>query len=1139
MLNRDDATQRQVDAARPSQSTWLAANAGSGKTRVLTDRVARLLLDGVDPSHILCLTYTKAAASEMQNRLFRRLGGWAMSSDPQLRSELEIMGVDVDLTSEFLQDARTLFARAIETPGGLRIQTIHSFCASLLRRFPLEAQVSPQFKEMEDRAAELLRAEILDGMADGEHAHLVRGIAPFIADTTSGALLYAIAGLKDAFATPKSAADLRADYGIDPDLSLEELLSQVFLGGELELINSILPTLIASGGNNEKAAQKLANITSVSTTSLEKLENTLLTGASAKSPFTAKVNSFPTKALREGELAPYMDRLNALMLRVETARDARLALIAAEKDHALHQFAQVFLATYEHEKQLRGWLDFDDLITRARDLLSDPRVAEWVLYRLDGGIDHILVDEAQDTSPVQWQVIERLAHEFTSGEGARSDIRRTIFVVGDKKQSIYSFQGADPSEFDRMREEFRDRLSRAEEPLHAMVLEYSFRSASPILKVVDETFDGAISSGFTEDQRHKAFKSDMPGRVDLWPVIEATPPDKDEEGAWFEPLDRVGAQHHSVLLAQRIAGFIRETIEAKTPLPIEIGHSGRYQARPVHAGDFLILVRSRGRLFKEIIRACKQENLPIAGADRLKVMSELAVRDVIALLSFLATPEDSLSLATALRSPLFGISEEQLFDLAHRRTRKYLWEGLRDRKDDFPEVMQVLDDLMGQTDFLRPYDLIERILTHHDGRKRLIGRLGQEAEDGVNALLGQALAYEQTTVPSLTGFLEWAQADNLEIKRAPDAAGTTLRVMTVHGSKGLEAPIVILPDCAPSRKDNQVKSTLLRDKAGVFWKQSANSLPTRQAEAVERARDKDAQERDRLLYVAMTRAERWLIMAAAGDLGKDGTSWYHKAQLGMTRAGATERGFHFGELGQGAGLSLTHLNPHDLAVIEQDPRAPKPTADPLDLPQPLPDPPQDTKTVAPSDLGGAKALPGMQGDEEELAKARGTALHLMLELLAPLTPDQRGDMIPRLVAHLSKEAETEIAAPIMDVIASEALSVLSDQALAFIFSPDGLSEVPITADIAGIGRLHGLIDRLIVTHDRVIAVDFKTNRNVPQTPDQTPEGILRQMGAYAAALAQIYPGRQIETGVLWTANNHYMPLSGKAVTQALERAGAS
>ncbi|MGP6088629.1 double-strand break repair helicase AddA [Antarctobacter jejuensis] len=1127
-MKRDDATEAQVRAAAPWHSTWLAANAGSGKTRVLTDRVARLLLDGVDPSHILCLTYTKAAATEMQNRLFKRLGSWAMQDEAQLRAELDQLGVDQSLSSDFLRDARTLFARAIETPGGLRIQTIHSFCASLLRRFPLEARVSPQFTEIEDRAAELLRAEVLDRIAEGPEAHLLRAIAPYISGDDVEDLTAQLCGRRDDYLRAWSAEEIRASYGLSPDETEESLLARVFLGSEKPLFDALVPHLKTGGKTDVSLGDQLASFTAPDAAGLSVVQAALLTQGG-----TIRKN-LGTKKLRTNA-HDLFEQLDQLAARTEDALDAQRGLAAAQRDIALHAFATRFLTDYEAEKLRRGWLDFDDLITRARDLLSDPGVAEWVLYRIDGGIDHILVDEAQDTSPVQWQVIERLAQEFAAGEGARADTRRTIFVVGDKKQSIYSFQGADPSEFDRMREDFAERLKNTDSPLQKENLLYSFRSAEPILRLVDNTFDGAVPSGFTPDQTHRAFKDRMPGRVDLWPVVEKVK--DDDDSPWFEPLDRPGSRHHTVILAQRIARFIRRTIEAKTPLPVENGQSGTYSARPVHAGDFLILVQSRSRLFAEIIRACKNEGLPIAGADVLKVMAELAVRDIIALLSFLATPEDSLSLATVLRSPLFGLSEQELFDLAHRRQSRHLWEDLRKRRADFPNVLGVLDDLRGQTDFLRPYDLIERILTRHNGRRLLIGRLGPEAEDGINALLQQALAYEQSSVPSLTGFLEWAQSDNLKIKRAPDSAGRMLRVMTVHGSKGLEAPIVILPDCA--KAGVTIRDVLLKDENGPLWKMTADGQPARQRAALEAAKEKAAQEKDRLLYVAMTRAEKWLIVGAAGDLGKSGETWYDKVARGMERSGQVAQEYDFGEGDTGEGWRLgdetwTHLPFEDR--LEETP--PQPHL-PAHLALAAPTPPEPVKAKSPSDLGGAKALSGAQGDTEEIAKARGTALHHLLENLAPLPADLRSGSADSLCGTLRNDPDLSIVADQLDMIREEALTVLSAPELAPVFAAETLAEVPVTADLPGLGRIHGIIDRLIVTPDRVTAIDFKSNRTLPATPEQVPEGLLRQMGAYAAALAQIYPGRTIDTALIWTANAHYMPLPHDVVTQSLGRAAAS
>ncbi|WP_083096777.1 double-strand break repair helicase AddA [Pseudophaeobacter leonis] len=1114
---RDAASEAQFRAARPDASTWLAANAGSGKTKVLTDRVARLLLKGVQPQHILCLTYTKAAASEMQNRLFKRLGEWAMLRDAPLTTALMELGADDVISDEGLSQARTLFARAIETPGGLKIQTIHSFCSSLLRRFPLEAGVSPQFSEMEDRAAALLRAEIVEDMAKGDLAHLVEPLARHVGGSDFEDLTAALCQRRAEFDTPLDWPAMLARFDLPEGFDRSALEDLVFFGGEEELLSRSRAMLASGGPNDQKAAIKLAGIAQPGLNDLPVLESVFLTGASAKAPFSAKTGSFPTKKLREANHS-LMDQLEPLMLRVEDARAKRLALVAAQKSLELHQFAAAFLPKYEARKRLRGWLDFDDLILNARQLLNDPAVAAWVLYRLDGGIDHILVDEAQDTSPVQWDVIEKLAQEFTAGIGARSDVERTIFVVGDKKQSIYSFQGADPDAFDRMQIEFADRLSESGAGPQNAALEFSFRSSAAILRLVDLVFKDSPRAGFHSDALHRAFKSDLPGRVDLWPVVDKTEDDGDSD--WTDPVDRPGTRHHTVILAERIARPIKEMIDSKTTLPIDgpkgPGGEMTFQRRPVHAGDFLILVQRRSELFSEIIRACKNAELPIAGADRLKVGAELAVKDIAALLSFLATPEDSLALAEALKSPLFGWSEQMLFDLANRRNSPHLWPALRERRADFADTMAILDDLRSQTDFLRPFDLIERILTRHKGRQKLLGRLGAEAEDGINALLSQALAYERSDIPSLNGFLVWMQTDELEIKRQMGASGDMIRVMSVHGSKGLEAPIVILPDTA--KRNAPSDAEIMVAEGTPLWKLPKDQMPELLFSAREAAQEKQHNERLRLLYVALTRAEKWLIVASAGTLSKDGDSWYQRVEAAMREGGATAC-----DLPGGEGLRLAHGDWDGLEFVPHVVHAHEAPVLPEVFTKVAPSYVAADPTVKPSDLGGAKALPGEQGLDEEAAKARGTRLHLLLEHLSAY-PDARW---PELAQRLLPQADDR------EELLAEATAVLTSPQLTHIFAADALAEVAVTADL-GAQRLYGIIDRLLITPDKVLAVDFKSNAQVPDQPRSCPKGLLRQMAAYAHALAQIYPDRKIETALLWTRTASLMVLPHDLVTDALK-----
>lgn len=1120
----DEATRRQLQAARPDASTWLSANAGSGKTRVLTDRVARLLLDGVEPQHILCLTYTKAAASEMQNRLFKRLGAWAMLPDAELAQSLVDLGAGHAAAPEALRKARTLFASAIETPGGLKIQTIHSFCAALLRRFPLEAQVSPQFTEIEDRAADMLRAEIVDRMALGGERDIVRALAAQFTGEDFGKLTRQIVGQQAGFAPALDWAGCLTLFDLPPDLTADTVAARVLLGNEADMLAELIPHLLAKGGNDAKAGQKLQQIDRMDLSALAVMEDVFLTGAGAKEPFTAKLGSFPTKPT-QAKVADMMPALEDLMRRVEDTRALRLGFAAARKTHSLHRFAAPFLTHYAQAKQLRGWLDFDDLINKARSLLYDKKVAAWVLYRIDGGIDHILVDEAQDTSPAQWDVVRKLTEEFASGEGAHPDKKRTVFVVGDTKQSIYSFQGADPREFHRMQAEFQQRIEGAGQLFQERTLDFSFRSSPAVLRLVDTCFSEDAQPGFAKQAQHIAFKSDLPGRVDLWPFREKA--EKQEENVWYDPVDRLSPTHHDLLLARDVAAHIKHLMETET-IPDDGETPGTYVRRRVRAGDFLILVQRRSTLFSEIIRACKALDLPIAGADRLKVGGELAVKDLAALLSFLATPEDSLSLATVLRSPLFGWTEQQLFSLANGRTETHLWPALRRRKEEFPQTHAVLRDLRNNVDFLRPYDLIERVLTRHDGRRKLLGRLGVEAEDGIDALLSQALAYERTDVPSLTGFLVWMRTDQLEIKRQIDSASDQIRVMTVHGSKGLEAPIVILPDTG--KRDIRIQDEVIDVSGHPVWRPKATEMPQMVADAMDQMKLDIAEERLRLLYVALTRAEKWLIIAGAGEPGKNGDSWYEIAQTALDQMGAVDT-----LTDQGTIKRFSHGDWTAPPLVAQSaPAALKAEVDPM-FHAAAQRPPEPPKTLSPSDLGGAKALPGDLGADEDTAKSFGIAVHLLLERMAGHHSSHWTTIVEVCRSEFPNIPEVKnLPEALWDAAVQDARAVLQAPHLAHLFTPTALAEVPVTAAF-GSARLHGIIDRLIIHDDHVLAIDYKTNRVVPDTPETCPDGILLQMGAYAQALSQVFAGKRIDVAILWTTDQSLMPLPEPLVIAALQR----
>ena len=1111
-MKMDDATQRQVEAANPARSTWLAANAGSGKTRVLTDRVARLLLDGVMPQNILCLTYTKAAASEMQNRLFRRLGRWTMLNNNDLLNELLALGIESSLNSEDIDRARTLFARAVEAPGGLKIQTIHSFCASILRRFPLEAGVSPQFVEIDERAQKLLLDEVLEAIADSPVGSSFDGIAHHFTGMEVQDLLRSIIDLAHLFNTPTTQNNIWRGLNLEPGYQEQNITQECFLPNDAQLIFDLRIKLLTKVGNDFKAGTSLqaVNGPNLSVKDLPILESVFLTKSGAD-PFTAKLGKFPTKKTQL-EL-PYMAQLEALMMRVEGARQNRLALKTAERTKALYEFSTEFLQTYHDRKQARGFLDFNDLILRTRALMSDERAAAWVLFRLDGGIDHILVDEAQDTSPAQWDVINLLAQEFTSGQGARANVERTIFVVGDKKQSIYSFQGADPEGFDLMRDQFATQLLEIGQPFQSTTLDYSFRSSPVILELVDQVFSDRVGLG--SRSTHLAYKSKLPGRVDVWPVFQE--PEKVEIGHWTDPVDEVSSDHQDKKLADALAEHIQNLV--KTETLTQLDKNGVMFRRKITAGDFLILVQGRQKLlFREIHRACKDANLPIAGADRLKVVAELAVRDIQSLLSFLALPEDNLSLAEALRSPLFNWSEQDLFNLAHERDSPFLWRSLQNRKTDFPDTVHRLVELRNIADFKRPFELIEHILITQGGRSALLGKLGLEAAEGIDALVSQSLAYERGSVPNLTGFLVWLDADDLEIKRQMDSVGDKIRVMTVHGAKGLEAPIVILPDTT-ARKPPKTPDVV--DHHGLaVWKPNSKLIPNILTPTLDALKLRQLEERDRLLYVALTRAESWVIVMGSGEIQEDQGCWHniiHAAVLAkkstplITPAGIGLR--YVPLLWEAGELKFTETIQKFECTVPGWVKSKAST--PVMPPSPR----------SPSELGGEKFVTNGSTPANPDALRLGTAVHHLLETLPNLAHEKWEGVASLLI---DKD--------VLSLALVEATKILKNPSLDFIFAIDSLAEVDLSAHLDELGGdpIQGSIDRLIVSKHKVMAIDFKTNQIVPKIAEQVPEGILRQMGAYASALSQIFPNHEVETAILWTKTQYLMQLPHQLVISSLE-----
>ncbi|MEE3098355.1 MAG: UvrD-helicase domain-containing protein, partial [Pseudomonadota bacterium] len=828
----------------------------------------------------LCLTYTRAAAAEMQERLFKMLGEWSLMEDAALAEALAGLGGDAPEGAEALGRARKLFAKALETPGGLKIQTIHAFCAALLRRFPLESGAPAGFAELDDRT----RARSLDGLRDARAAAAEAGADPAFDAAADRLTETGLASLSDAvfhrrgwFPGAEAAAPaLRAAYDVPEGWDFLAHAGRRLAETGADGLRDLAAALTAGGVTDAKLSAQIA-------TAAAALEGGDVAAAAraveaaglTKDGKPRSLKTLPSKAVRAAY--PWAEEAVAdLVALAAELRDGRLAHDGLAKSLDLHRFGDALLARYAAEKTRRGAIDFDDLVRIAARLLTEAEMAAFALWKLDGGLDHILIDEAQDTSPEQWRLVRALAEEFFAGAGAR-EAGRTVFAVGDEKQSIYSFQGAEPREFGRMRDLFRDRLAAmaaaGEGPaLRETQLAWSFRSSPVILRLVDAVFAEA-ADGLSADGRapeHSAFHAAMPGRVELWPLL--TPPETTEEPPWHAPVDAAPARAPVARLAEALARHVDAMLRDGGAVPDPKSPSGW---RRMRAGDVIVLLRRRGALAKMLVDQLKRRGVPVAGADRLKLLSSLAVRDLLSLLRAALDSGDDLSVAEVLRSPLGGVDEAGLFELASGRARGVsLWSRLQARQEAFPQAPARLAAVIDDADYLRPHEILQVALVAHGGRARIRARMTPEEEDAVDELLAQALAYERAETPTLAGFLAWMEAaDALELKREMGRAEGAVRVMTVHGAKGLEAPVVILGDAGPRQggRTDEVLALPGEEDAGevALWSapKAEEAAPVTEAKARDAA--KAAEEDLRLLYVALTRAGARLLVcgveAARGD----------------------------------------------------------------------------------------------------------------------------------------------------------------------------------------------------------------------------------------------------------------------------------
>jgi ATP-dependent helicase/nuclease subunit A len=1127
---RQAAAATQALVADPAISAWVSANAGTGKTHVLVKRVQRLLLSGAEAPSILCLTFTKAAAAQMANRLMRELGQWAGRSETALAEEIGGLLGRVPSPEE-LALARCLFAKVLDAPGGLKIMTIHAFCERVLRRFPLEAGVPPSFTlitEEEQRAAlseaidaVLLKAARAPASELGRALTLMVGYA---AEDRFDTLLKAILGKRetlrelirysgdqDAFAHIDHS--LRKALGVGPKDDAASILEEQAGLCSDALIASAVGALMSGGTNDRKSADRFARARGLTgDRRVKALADAFLTGEGKPRANSGIMTNGLSNAHRS-----IADQLFAARDRFDALETRRCAAETAAATLALLRLADAVIGRYDAALAARSALDFDSLIAKTGTLLQRSAAADWVLYRLDADLAHLLVDEAQDTSPAQWGLIKALTGEFFSGEGA-ADKPRTLFAVGDEKQSIYGFQGAEPKAFDAHGKHFAQHAQAVESRWEHATFSVSRRSTVAVLESVDAVFAGSAANGLMAEGgviRHEAFRVGEAGLVEVWPPIKA---EKRAAASVWEPFaEEAGSAEPNTQLADRIARQIRHWLDN--------GEILTSQNRLVTPGDILILVRKRKPFADRMVRALKEHGIPVAGADRMSLTEQLAVMDLMVLGDFILLPEDDLALATLLKTPFFGFDDDDLFATGYQRSGS-LWQALHAKVTEKAAYGEAVARLQGWREAARtqgPFAFYAARLEEDGLRETLLSQLGPDAADPIDELLNLALAYESSETPTLQGFLHWLRVAKPEIKRDMEQERDEVRVMTIHGAKGLEAGIVFLADtCAFKACETSIVHLDLpgappeAPKLPVWALKGAKRVRAVNAacEAIQRA---EREEYHRLLYVAMTRArDRLYVAGFENGRGRSADCWYDLIEKALARK-LTQATDSFGDpVWRMECPQARPFEANPAAIVESE-TLPAPEwlrhAAPVEAGAQVVNPsrlPVGLRLERGSDASSPNAI------APEAALVRGRLVHRLLEML-PALPHQTWQRAgSRLL-----EAEAPHLPPIdREALLSGIIAVLRTPEFAEVFSPEGRAEVAIVAEIAGNdgapAMLSGQIDRLMVRDHDVLIVDYKTGAYVPRKPEDVPHAYVAQLAAYRSALRQLFPGKPVRAALLWT-----------------------
>jgi ATP-dependent helicase/nuclease subunit A len=1097
--------------ADPSYSLWVSASAGTGKTKILIDRVLSLLVQGIEINKILCMTFTNAAAQEMLERIYQETTNWIAHSETELFICLEKLLHRPPAPQE-MRKATSLLEDITHPLNILKVKTIHSFCSDIAHKFALEMDLNPSIQILDHTELKAFIKEVKSRIfLKKEIFNTGLNIISQITEAKLEEIIEVII---------TSKTKLEAVFCNDID-TIENKLKYLFKCNNLSNIEELLKdfcnhtthskllplgNIIKAGGitDLDKAQRIESWLNSALEIKISKIEDYLSCFLKKDGEKLKKVFSLGVTSKLDISL---LDTIQDLCYEyIENKK----SLCLIENTKLFLKLSQFVLEQYQQYKKSKNSLDYNDLITKTANILRSENMSNWILYKLDHQIEHILVDEAQDTSAEQWLIIDSLSTEFFSGVSA-IEVPRSIFIVGDEKQSIFSFQGANPEIFNLMQQYFKERILASTGKFAEITLDTSFRSAPIILDCVDKVFNDPILQRSVTTKPHilhTAHRSNYEGSIEVWPLVKSIKLDSYKHESWNLPVKRVEKYNASKVLAKLLALKIKEWLS-----------KGKFLSsydRNLLPSDIMVLVRKRSEFIDHFIDYCKKFHIPISGKDRINLKDQIVFEDLLSLAKFALLPEDDLNLACLLKSPIIGITEEELFQLCHTR-HSSVWNSLIEKQTTNKRFKKITEELMlyfNMADFMSPFEFFYKVLEIYDGKKKFISRLGLQVTDILEEFLRQAEKFEKDANISLQSFVIWIERNTFDTKNQTSSLNT-IQIMTVHSAKGLQAPVVILADPMDIPENNEL----------LYWLDDIPVWPAKQSllnqECTLLKQQYLKQQLDeyyRLLYVALTRAEDELIICGYEKLSVlSSNSWYQLLWQKLYTDSSLKMFECLGDMEIEAFTS-----PYYIKLGAQHmfyPLSTENTSQATLLPSFLEEPFIEAahKYFKPTE--------SIETSDENFF-LKGQVMHRLLEFLPSIPQDYHRSLAASLLQSLSL--------PTLEVgLDNKALTILNDKNFDFIFyNKNSIAEVNIAGYLEILGEtffVSGKIDRLILEENEVIIIDYKTNKILPKTEADIKLSYLKQILTYRQLIKKIFPQKNIRIMLLWTEEKNLMEISPKFI----------